>query len=234
MRLFNPVFCHYAFSSFSDGTAMEPIVPPAIDAYCTAHSTPPSALLQELYEHTNRNYADAQMMVGPLEAALLQTLIRVVGARRVIEIGLFTGYSALAMAEALPAGGSVLSCEVDAARVAVARAFFARSPAGGKIEVRVGPARETLRALAPGATFDFVFLDADKEGYCAYYDAVLPRMTPGALLVADNTLWSGRVLAPRKATDRALVQFNDRVRADARVDVVLLPVRDGVSLIRKK
>ncbi len=213
---------------------MEPIVPPDIEAYCTAHSTSPSALLQELYEHTNRNCADPQMMIGPLEAALLQALIRISGARRVLEIGLYTGYSALAMAEALPADGSVLSCEIEPAHIAVARAFFARSAAGNKIEVRHGPALDTLRALPGDASFDFAFIDADKENYPAYYDATLPRLASGALLVADNTLWSGRVLAPRDASDRALIEFNRRVRHDPRVEVVLLPLRDGVTLVRKK
>lgn len=213
---------------------MEPIVPPDIEAYCTAHSTPPSALLQELYEHTNRNCVDPQMLIGPLEAALLQALIRICGARRVLEIGLYTGYSALAMAEALPADGSVLSCEIEPARIAVARTFFARSAAGAKIEVRLGPALDTLRALPAVARFDFAFVDADKENYPAYYDAILPRLASGALLVADNTLWSGRVLAPRDADDRALVEFNRRVRHDPRVDAVLLPLRDGVTLVRKK
>lgn len=213
---------------------MKPIVPPDIDAYCTAHSVPPSALLHELYEHTNRNCADPQMLIGPLEAALLQTLIRVSGARRVVEVGTFTGYSALAMAEALPLDGHVLTCEIEATHAAIARSFFARSPVGTKIELRLGPALDTLRALPADAAFDFAFVDADKENYLNYYDALLPRLKPGALLVADNTLWSGRVLAPSKPTDHALVEFNRRVRDDARVETVLLPARDGVTLVRKK
>lgn len=213
---------------------MKPIVPPDIDAYCTAHSMAPSALLQELYDHTNRNCADPQMQIGPLEAALLQTLIRVSGARRAVEVGTFTGYSALAMAEALPADGRVLTCEIDATHATIARSFFARSPVGAKIELRLGPALETLRTLPADATFDFAFVDADKESYLNYYDALLPRLKPGALLVADNTLWSGRVLTPTQQTDHALVEFNRRVRDDARVETVLLPVRDGVTLVRKK
>ena len=212
---------------------MDPIIPKASEDYCAAHSSPASALRDELEQYTRQHCAHAQMLVGSLEAALLQLLVRVAGARRVLEIGLFTGYSALAMAEALPDDGELVSCDTNAETSAIARSFFDRSPHGRKITVRLGPALETIAGLPADPAFDLVFLDADKENYDAYYDACLPRLRRGGLLVADNTLWSGRVLTPGAASDRALVAFNRRVRRDARVESVLLPVRDGVTLVRR-
>ena len=174
------------------------------------------------------------MLIGPFEGALLAMLVRLTGARRVLEIGTFTGYSALCMAEALPAKGKLTTCEIKPERADIARSFFARSPHGHKIKIHLGPALETLAGLPVSASFDFVFLDADKENYVNYYEAVLPCLRPGGLIVADNVLWSGRVLAPKKKSDRAVVRFNNHVRRDPRVECVMLPVRDGVSLIRKR
>lgn len=213
---------------------MQPIVPPEIEAYCTAHSSAPSALLVELQAYTTRNCADAQMLIGPLEAAFLQMLVRLSGARRVLEVGTFTGYSALAMAEALPADGTLLTCEIDPDRAAIARRFFERSPHGRRIELRLGAARESLRGLPPDDRFDMAFIDADKEGYLEYYDAILPRLSAGGLLVADNTLWSGDVLDPQRPSARAVDAFNRHVREDDRVAHVLVPLRDGVMLVRKR
>lgn len=176
------------------------------------------------------------MLIGPLEAAVLKLLLRVSGARRVLEIGMFTGYSALSMAEALPAEGRIVACDINPETTRIAREFFARSPHGAKIEPRLGPALATLEALATsrGEAFDFAFIDADKENYIAYYEAILPLLRMGGIIVADNVLWSGRVLAPQKDSDRALAAFNRRVRADTRVEGVMLTVRDGLFLIRKK
>lgn len=213
---------------------MDTIIPKAIDDYCAAHSAPPSALRQELADYTLRHCAQPQMLVGALEAALLQMLIRMSGARRVLEIGLYTGYSALAMAEALPDDGEITSCDINPQTSAIAQSFFDRSPHGRKIAVRLGPALTTLMTLSADRPFDFAFLDADKENYPAYYEALLPRLRPGGLLVADNALWSGRVLDPKEKTDHALVTFNQGVRVDPRVENVLLPVRDGVMLVRKR
>lgn len=172
------------------------------------------------------------MLIGPLEAAVLKLLIRLSGARRVLEIGMFTGYSALSMAEALPADGRILSCDIDPQTTRIARDFFARSPHGAKIEPRLGPALATLAALR-GEAFDFAFIDADKDNYIAYYEAILPLLRAGGLVVADNVLWSGRVLNPQKDSDHALVAFNRHVHADARVEAAMLTVRDGLFLIRK-
>ena len=209
------------------------IVPKAIDAYCEAHSTAPSPLLTEVQEYTTRNCADAQMVVGPLEGTLLRLLVRATNARRILEIGTFTGYSAIAMAEAMPDDGRLITCEIDAKHAEIATGFFKRSAHGHKISLRLGPALETLANLSAEAPFDMVFLDADKENYLNYYEKVLPMLGAGALILADNVLWSGRVLEPREASDQALVQFNKHVRADPRVECVMLSLRDGVSLIRK-
>lgn len=213
---------------------MDAIIPKAIDDYCAAHSAPPSALRQELADYTLRHCAQPQMLVGALEAALLQMLIRVSGARRVLEIGLYTGYSALAMAEALPDDGEITSCDINPQTSAIAQSFFDRSPHGRKIAVRLGPALTTLKTLSADRPFDFAFLDADKENYPAYYEALLPLLRPGGLLAADNVLWSGRVLEPQQESDRAIARFNERVRTDGLVECVMLPLRDGVNLIRKR
>lgn len=213
---------------------MEAIIPKAIDDYCAAHSTAASALRAELEAYTRRHCAHPQMLTGSLEAALLQMLVRLTGARRILEIGLYTGYSALAMAEALPADGELVSCELSADNARVARSFIERSPHVGKIRIELGPALKTLARLPREPAFDFAFLDADKENYVNYFEVLLPRLRPGGLIVADNVLWSGRVLDPQRETDRALVRFNEHVHQDTRVECVMLPVRDGVSLIRKR
>ena len=174
------------------------------------------------------------MLTGAHEGALLAMLVRLVGARRVLEIGAFTGYSALCMAGALPADGEILSCDINPETSAIAQSFFDRSPHGHKIRLRLAPALETLAGLPDSQTFDLVFLDADKENYVNYYEAVLPRLRPGGVIVADNVLWSGRVLAPKEKTDHAVAAFNEHVRRDTRAECVMLPVRDGVSLIRKR
>jgi len=210
---------------------MDPIVNPDIETYAADHSSQPNALLDELERYTYEHLDAPQMIVGGLEAALLQMLIRLVRARRVLEIGLFSGYSALAMAEALDEHGEIVSCELDEKHADVARSFFKRSPVGYKIGVRVGPALESLERIE--GPFDLVFLDADKENYCGYYDLVMPKLRSGGLIVADNVLWSGRVLDPDKESDHAIVAFNDKVQSDPAVENVLLTMRDGVMIARK-
>ena len=213
---------------------MKTIVPRTIEAYCLRYSTPRDKLLRELERYTQKHCDYPQMLIGPYEGTLLAMLVRLSGARRVLEIGTFTGYSALCMAEVLPEDGELTTCEIKPEHADIARSFFARSPHGHKIKIHLGPALETIADLSSSASFDFVFLDADKENYVNYYEAVLPRLRRGGLIVADNVLWSGRVLAPKKKTDRAVVKFNKHVRRDPRVECVMLPVRDGVSLIRKR
>lgn len=213
---------------------MENIVPQAIERYCAVHTNAASPLLRELEDYTRAHCQDAQMLTGPVEGALLQLLIQVSGARCVLEIGTFTGYSALTMAEALADEGRIITCEVKPEHARIAQSFFDRSPHGAKIEIRQGPALATIGALAPEEQFDFAFLDADKENYVNYYDALVPLLHRGGLLVADNTLWSGRVLDPKEKNDRAIAAFNERVASDARVSRVLLSVRDGVTVARKR
>lgn len=208
------------------------LIDPALDSYSEKHSYPPSALLKELDAYTYAHCALPQMVTGPLEGALLRILVQLIDARRILEVGLFTGYSALTMAEVLPEDGTIVSCEIDADTAQVARSFIDRSPHGKKITIRVGPALQTIDGLA--GPFDLVFLDADKENYSNYFDQVLPKLRSGGLLVADNVLWSGNVLEPKEETDHAIVDFNDKVAQDAAVDVAVLTVRDGVSLIRKR
>lgn len=212
---------------------MKAIVPRPIEEYATAHTSGPAPLLAELEAYTLAHCARPHMLTGRLEGALLRMLVKLTRARRVLEIGLYTGYSALTMAQALPPDGEVLSCEIDVDNARVAQSFFDRSPDGRKIRVLLGPALETLQTLPTEPAFDLAFLDADKEHYGDYYHAVLPRLRRGGLLVADNTLWSGSVLKPEHDSDRAVVAFNALVQADERVENVLLTVRDGVTLIRK-
>jgi caffeoyl-CoA O-methyltransferase len=213
---------------------MKPILPKKIEEYCLRHSTARNKLLRELEKYTQRHCDAPQMLIGPHEGALLAMLVQLTGAQRILEIGTFTGYSALCMAEALPEDGELITCEIKPEHAEIARSYFARNPHGRKIDLRLGPALDTLARLPAAMNFDFVFIDADKENYVHYYEAVLPRLSTGGVIVADNVLWSGRVLAPKNKTDRAVVAFNKHVRRDPRVEHVMLSVRDGVSLIRKR
>jgi caffeoyl-CoA O-methyltransferase len=212
---------------------MTPIVDPEIEAYTEAHTSPRPPLFDELREVTYGTMASPQMQVGRVEGTLLKTLVAASGARRVIEIGTFTGFSALCMAEGLPDDGELITCDIDPVAARTAQGFFDRSPHGKKISLRLGDALATLRGLPAEPWIDLAFLDADKERYVDYYEELVPRLRRGGLLVADNTLWSGHVLAPREATDRAIVAFNRLVTGDARVENVLLSVRDGIMLARK-
>ncbi len=208
------------------------IVSDEIEAFATAHTAPLPPLLEELVAKTHKQMGErAGMLSGPIVGSLLQTLVAVTGARRVLEIGMFTGFSALMMAAALPDDGRLITCDVNPKTIAFAKHYFERSPHGHKIEVREGPALDTIATL--GGPFDFVFIDADKENYAAYYDATLPLLSQRGIIAVDNVLWSGRVLNPKEESDRAMVAFNDHVRNDPRVACTLLSVRDGVMLIRK-
>lgn len=211
---------------------MKPIVPPEIEEYAARHSAPASEVRDAIEVYTRAHCQDPQMLTGSLEAALLQMLIRLTNARRVLEIGLFTGYSALAMAEALPDHGALWSCEINPEHAAIARAFFDKSPHGRKITILEGDARALIPRLE--GPFDFVYLDADKEAYPEYYEAIVPLLRPGGVLAADNVLWSRRVLDPKQPSDKALASFNARVATDERVDCVLLTVRDGVMVARRR
>lgn len=209
------------------------VVDPAVEEYAAAHTTPEHPLLAEVERHTRDTQEGHGMMVGLLEGRFLETLVWLSGARRILEVGTFTGYSALSMAGALPAGGNIVTCEVDPARAAVARRHFDASPFADRIEIHIGPALESIAALA--GPFDFVFIDADKVNYRNYYEAVLPKLADGGLIAVDNVLWSGRVLdAGDQSEDTVAIRaFNDFVRHDTRVTSVMTTVRDGVTLIRR-
>ena len=213
---------------------MTPIIPPNIDAYAAEHSMAPTPLLEELEAYTQAHCELPQMLVGRLEGGLLKLLVQLTTARHILEIGMYTGYSALSMAEALPEDGSIIACDINPETSKIAQGFFDRSEYGKKITIKLGPALDTLKALAKEQAFDIVFLDADKENYLNYYEAVLPRLRSGGLIIADNVLWSGNVIDPKKPSDHALVEFNNKVQQDERVENVLLTVRDGVMLIRKR
>lgn len=216
-----------------------------LDPYLEACTTPESPALAALARRTAEHDWDAhgggleqEMLSGHVEGQVLRTLVAATGARTVLEVGLFTGYSALAMAEALPADGRLVACEIDADVAAFARECFAASDAGGRIDVRVGPAAQTLAALADtGESFDLVFVDADKGGYAGYVDTVLGTglLAPHGLVCVDNTLMQGEPWLPAEvsANGAAIASFNETVAADPRVEQVLLPLRDGLTLARR-
>jgi caffeoyl-CoA O-methyltransferase len=209
------------------------IVNPEIEEYATAHSAMPGVNLAEVAERTRAEHRDANMMVGRLEGAFLEMLVHLAEARLVLEIGTFTGYSAISMASALLPGGRILTCEVDAEHAAHARQNIAASGLGDRIELLEGPAIETVAAL--GGPFDLVFIDADKAGYLDYFEAVLPKVSDHGLIVADNTLRNGEVLEaePEAPDARAIKAFNDKLASDPRVRCVQLTIRDGVTLARR-
>jgi caffeoyl-CoA O-methyltransferase len=209
------------------------IVDPEVEAYAEAHTEPPGELLERLAEETRAKTTAPQMMVGPLEGRFLAFLVQALRATRVLEIGTFTGYSSICMASALPPAGRIVTLDVNGETTEIARRYATEAGVVDRIDYRVGPASETLVGL--DGPFDLVFIDADKEGYVDYYEAALPRLADGGLIVADNVLWSGRVVAdgPDDST-RAIQRFNDHVRADDRVERVMLTVRDGMTLIRRR
>lgn len=211
---------------------MNRLVPADIEAYAQAHSMPESDLCRALREETQRRMTSPQMLVGPLEGAFLKMMTLLAQATSVLEIGMFTGYSALCFAEALPVEGTVLTCEVDEEAAALARLYFARSPIGKKIDIRMGPALETMNRLR--GPFDLIFVDADKINYVNYYRRALDLVSPRGLILIDNVLWDGDVLkqpAPDEKT-AAIQELNRVVSADPRVTAVLVTVRDGILVIR--
>ena len=212
---------------------MRLLIDEKLDSYCNAHTTAPSLALKELTDYTRANVPYAQMQVGRVEGQLLAILVGMMNAKRVLEVGTYTGYSALAMAEVLPDGALVITCDIDPVNAAIAQRTFDASPHGKKISVMIGDARKTIAEMPAEPSFDFVFIDADKGGYIDYYELALPRLRDGGIIAADNTLWSGAVIDPKTPDDFAIVNFNAHVANDARVTNVLLPVRDGIMLVRK-
>jgi caffeoyl-CoA O-methyltransferase len=209
------------------------IVPGAIEEYAKAHTTAPPDLLARLADETRETMECPEMLTGPIEGRFLQFLVHASGATRVLELGTYTGYSAISMAAALPPGGRIDTCEVDARRADVARRYIAEAGFSDRVTVHLGPALETIDGL--DGAFDLVFIDADKESYLSYYERLLPRLSPRGLIAVDNTLWSGRVLDPDDSPmTRAIAAFNEHVARDPRALSVMLTLRDGITLIRRR
>jgi caffeoyl-CoA O-methyltransferase len=213
---------------------MNRLVAAEIETYAEAHSMPESDLCRTLREETQRCMESPQMIVGPLEGAFLKMMTQLVQATNVLEIGMFTGYSALCFAEALPAEGTVFTCEIDEESAALARQYFARTPVGKKIEIRMGPALETMRHLK--GPFDLIFIDADKINYVNYYRRSIELLSPQGVMLIDNVLWDGEVLKkpPPDEKTAAIQELNRVVAADPRVTAVLVTIRDGVLVVRKR
>jgi caffeoyl-CoA O-methyltransferase len=209
---------------------------PALHEYIVARATDRDGVLRKVEEDTDALGGIAIMQTSVEQAALLEMLVRLTGARRAIEVGTFTGYGAIRVARGLPADGTLLCCEVDEGWAEIATRNIEAAGLSARVEVRLGPALDTLRALPQTAAFDFAYLDADKTGYPDYYEELVLRLTPNGLLAIDNVLMGGRVLDPPADDDgaRAMAALNDRIPDDARVDSVMLGMGDGLTLVRKR
>ncbi|MGK5442196.1 O-methyltransferase [Micromonospora sp. URMC 105] len=206
---------------------------PELHAYLVAHGSPPDQIIRDLAEETLAVLPDqAMMQVAPEQAAFLTFLTRLLGVRQAVEVGTFTGLSSLAIARGLPEDGRLTCFDISEEYTGIARRYWERAGVADRIELRIGPAGDTLRELPLERHLDFAFIDADKTGYPIYWDELVPRMRPGAVIAVDNTLRGGRVLAPQNAGDRAIAAFNDEVLADVRVEAIMLPLADGVTLAR--
>lgn len=202
-----------------------------IEEYALSKTEKQNNLLKQLMAETYASMEYPQMLTGPVEGQLLKLMVLTSKAKTVLEIGTFTGYSALSMAQALPRGGKLYTMDLNPVSLAVARRYFDLSEDGSKIEVIEGDALTNLKKL--DGPFDLVFIDADKGNYKNYYEAVLPKVPSGGIILVDNVLWSGQVLDPKTDDDFAIAAFNDHIAQDSRVEKVLLTVRDGVYFIRK-
>jgi caffeoyl-CoA O-methyltransferase len=208
----------------------------ALHSYILEHRSPDDDVLRALQDETGRLGDRAKMQIAPDQGTFLRLLVAAIGARRAIEVGTFTGMSAICIARGLGAAGRLLCCDVSEEWTAIARRYWARAGVADRIELRLGPAADTLRSLPPEPAFDFGFIDADKAGYPVYYEEILKRLRPGGLITVDNVLWSGDVvLADKQDEDtQAIRRFNELVAADTRVDSVILPLADGLTLARKR
>jgi caffeoyl-CoA O-methyltransferase len=207
------------------------IVEPRVEEYAEAHSSPDGELFERLAAETREKSDAPQMMVGLLEGRFLGALVRSTGAKRILELGTFTGYSSISMALALPDDGRLVTCDVNPETTEIARRYATEAGVVDRIDYRTGPALDTIAQLE--GEFDLVFIDADKPNYLNYYEATLPRLSAGGVMILDNTLWSGRVADPQEDDDntRAIREVNDHILADPRVNNVLLTVRDGMNLV---
>jgi caffeoyl-CoA O-methyltransferase len=204
-----------------------------LHAYLVAHGSPPDEIIRDLAEETRSVLPEhATMQVAPEQAAFLTFLTRLLGVRQAVEVGTFTGLSSLAIARGLPEGGRLTCFDISEEFTGIARRYWARAGVQELIDLRIGPAADGLRELPHERHLDFAFIDADKTGYPIYWAELVPRMRPGGVIAVDNVLRGGRVIAPQDANDRAIAAFNDEVLADVRVDPVMLPIADGLTLAR--
>jgi len=209
------------------------VVDEAVEQYAEEHSTPAAELFTRLAAETKETQSAPQMMVGQLEGAFLSFIVYLAKPKLVLELGTFTGWSSVAMAGALPPGGKIITCDINEETNAIARRYAEEAGVADRIEYVLGPGVESIAKLT--GPFDLVFIDADKPGYIDYYEAALPKLAEGGVIMADNTLSSGRVLDPAgNEMAEAITRFNDHVRADARVECVVLTVRDGITLVRRR
>ena len=214
------------------------ILPEGVDEYAIAHTTGPHPVFADIAKDAREKTGASGMMSGPTVGYFLNNLVAITGARRVLEVGTFVGYSALMMADALPDDGELITCDVSEEFTAIARKHWARHPAGNKIDLRLGPAVDTIKSLEP--EFDLVFIDADKANYPIYYELALSRLSKRGVIVCDNVLWGGRVIGdaqpeeePEAGATASIRTLNDIVQADDRVVNVMLTVRDGLMMIRR-
>ncbi|MGH7819623.1 MAG: O-methyltransferase [Candidatus Binatia bacterium] len=209
---------------------------PDLHRYLVAHGSREDDLLRRLAAETEALGRIAMMQISPVQGALMSLLARSIRARDAIEVGTFTGYSAISIARALPPDGKLITCDVSEEWTAIARRYFREAGLEAKVDVRLGPALDTLRALPSEELFDFGFIDADKTAYGDYYEEILRRLRRGGLLLIDNVLWGGSVADPADQSEsvRAIRELNDRVIGDRRVDVAMVPVSDGVTVVRKR
>ncbi len=209
---------------------------PEVHAYLVQHGTPPDEIQRALIEETQKLGGISMMQIAPEQGAFMTLLARTIGARYALEVGTFTGYSALCIARALPDAGRLICCDVSEEWTAIARRYWEKAGVSEKIDLRIAPALDTLRALPQQPQLDFAFIDADKPGYIAYYEEIQKRLRPGGLILVDNVLWLGRVVDSNANDEQTLAirDFNNHVARDSRVECVMLPVSDGLTLLRKR
>jgi caffeoyl-CoA O-methyltransferase len=209
---------------------------PEIHRYIVDHGTKPDAVQQALIEETSKLGGISMMQIAPEQGAFMTIFARSIGAKRAIEVGTFTGYSALCLARGLPDDGQLICCDVSEDWTAVGRPYWEKAGVAEKIDLRIAPAIETLSAIDEDGAFDLAFIDADKTGYAAYFEELLRLLRPGGVILVDNVLWNGSVIDPEKCDEstEAIRAFNDRVATDERVDTVMLPISDGLTLLRKR
>jgi caffeoyl-CoA O-methyltransferase len=209
---------------------------PELHSYVERHSVRHDPVMERLVRETAALGEIAQMQIAPDQGMFLTLLVRAIGARSAVEVGTFTGYSAISIARGLPENGRLICCDVSEEWTTIAQRYFREAGVDAKIDLRIAPALETLRALPPATRFDFAFVDADKTSYAAYYEEILARLRPGGLLGIDNVLWGGKVIDSTDDSEstRAIRSINDHIAEDERVDAVMLPIADGLTLVCKR